>query len=481
MKKKILTLVLASTLSATLVGCGGNKTPTEVSYRIPEVNVVSVADLKAAGTTKITFWHSFTTEPTVKALTHAIESFEKDYPYIDVEEVSKGGYDNLKSAVTLEIPTSNTPDVVIGYPDHFSEYIAGEVLVPIEKYIQSKDKEIGIADMDDFYPSYMEEVTSLIEGHTFGLPFNKSTEVLSYNKTFFDAHHLEVPKTWDEVRTVSQQVYDIVGDVMKTEDKIDTVSGLDFSKCDFDKFYPMSWDAAANQFITIVQQWGGTYTELESFDRGVIKFDSAEGKAAVQWFKDMYTDHLFAPPAVWEQQYANKAGFFQFIMSIGSSAGAQYYAAAPYEVGVAAVPYKDEKHKQVIQQGTNVAMLSNNSDEERLASWLFMKYLTSAEINAEFALAAGYYPVRKSGTASQIYQDFLHSEPETPAAASTIGAAKVNAEIYLTSHESYFSPAFIGSSEVRNVVGTIMPAVTVTGQSVDDVFADVISQLPNYK
>ncbi|MDD2433796.1 MAG: extracellular solute-binding protein [Bacilli bacterium] len=479
MKKRITTLVLASVLATTLVGCGGSS--KEISYNIPDVNVISVDTLKAAGTTNITFWHSFTTTAVEDALATALASFEKEYPYIKVEAVSKGGYDNLKSAVTLEIPTGNTPNVVIGYPDHFSEYIAGEVLVPLDKYIASK--EVGI-DVSDYYSSYMAEVTSLVDGYTFGLPFNKSTEVLSYNKTFFDAHNLKVPTTWDEVKDVAQKSYDIIKAVMATESKIDTVSGIDFSSCDFSKFYPLSYDAAANQFITYVQQWGGTYTELESFDKGHIKFDSTETRTMLSWVSEMYTDHLFAPPAVWEQSYANNAGAFQYVMSVGSSAGAQYYATAAngaYEVGVAAVPYKDADHKYVIQQGTNIAMLANGTDEQKLASWLLIKYLTSSEVNAEFAIAAGYYPVSKSATASTVYQNFLNSTPDTPAKASTLAAAKVNAEVYMTEYKSYFSPAFVGSSEVRTVVGNIIPAITVSGQSIEDALKDAVSQLPNYQ
>ena len=481
MKKRISTLVLASILATTMVGCGG-KSGTD--YNIPEVKVISIDELKAAGTTNITFWHAFTTTATETALADAIASFETEYPYIKVDAVSKGGYNELKSAVTLEIPTGNTPNVVVGYPDHFSEYIAGEVLVPLNDYINAKDAAIKIDDIKDFYTPYMDEVNSLIDGYTFGLPFNKSTEVLSYNKTFFDAHKLSVPQTWDEAKTVAKQAYDIVAAVMKTEDKIDTVSGLSFASCNFDKFYPLSYDAAANQFITIAQQWGGEYTELESFEKGKIKFNTDTVKAAVKFFQDMYTDHLFAPPAVWEQSYANNAGAFQYIMSVGSSAGAQYYANAAkgaYEVGVAAVPYKDKDHAYVIQQGTNVAMLANGTDAQKLASWLLIKHLTSADVNAKFAIAAGYYPVRKTATNSKIYQDFLNTATEDAAALSTLGAAKVNAETYMTSYKSYFSEPFIGSSEVRTVVGSIIPAVTTSGKTIDEAFNDAVSQLPNYQ
>ncbi len=485
MKKQISTMILVSTLAISLVACGGNK---GTSYHIPEVKVVTIADLQAQGTTKIDFWHSFTTAAVEDALTEAIAKFEEEYPFIEVTATSKGGYDNLKSAVTLEIPTSNTPDVVIGYPDHFAEYLAGEIMIPLDAYMNSKEDGIGI-DVTDIYTDYLKENQQFVGNNTFGIPFNKSTEVLSYNKTFFDAHNLTVPKTWAEVRVVCQEAYDIIAAVMATESKIDPATGIDYSGDDFslNNFYPMSWDASANQFITIVQSWGGEFTEMgETFETGKIKFqDNAATKEALTFFKDMYTDHLFAPPAQWEQQYANNAGFLNFVMSVGSSAGAQYYGNTIYEVGVAGVPYKDANHAYAIQQGTNLAILANNTDYERLASWLFVRYLTSADVNASFAMDAGYYPVRKAGTASTEYQKFINADLATVTTAQkqTILAAKANIN-YLEGDVKYTmfsSPAFIGSSEVRTVVGNIIPAITVAGQSIDAALADAVSQLPNYK
>ena len=43
------------------------------------------------------------------------------------------------------------------------------------------------------------------------LPFNKSTDVLIYNKTFFDENNLSVPTTWDEMEQVSKQIKELTG------------------------------------------------------------------------------------------------------------------------------------------------------------------------------------------------------------------------------------------------------------------------------
>ena len=44
----------------------------------------------------------------------------------------------------------------------------------------------------------------------YSLPFNKSTEVLYYNKTFFEENNLTVPTTWDEMEEVSNKITELL-------------------------------------------------------------------------------------------------------------------------------------------------------------------------------------------------------------------------------------------------------------------------------
>ena len=68
------------------------------------------------------------------------------------------------------------------------------------------DAENGVVE-EDFYADYMNENQELVEGVTVGLPFNKSTEIMVANKSFFEvmASHdatVKVPETWDELATI---------------------------------------------------------------------------------------------------------------------------------------------------------------------------------------------------------------------------------------------------------------------------------------
>ena len=506
MKKKLAYFMTTSAMAIALTGCGAtssssvstssasSSSSTESSVQVDELTATynELMARTASNQVAIDMWHSFGPGPT-PSLEAAVADFEELFPMIDVTLTSKGGYDNLKKAVTLEISTGNTPDVVIGYPDHFAEYIAGEIMVPLDSYIDSTNEDIGI-DINDFHSYYMTENRQFEVGKTYGLPFNKSTEVFIYNKTFFDKHEIEVPTTWTEVQTAANAVLTTVRAVInQTPDgngkKIDAVSGLDFTNVTVEDFYPMAYDSQANFFITMIRQWGGVYTEIgDSYEQGYIRFDSATTRTAMSFFQTMYTNHLFAPPQAWEEpSYAsNPFKALKTLMGVSSSAGVynNIAAAGEYDLGIAEVPYQSTENAAVIQQGTNIAMLSNSTTLERMASWMLIRYLTG-EGNVDFAIGASYLPVRKSGVASATYQAFINNTTvSNDKDKSIIDSAKV-ASGYLADTNpvewtAFTDPGFIGSTEVRDTVGLFFPGVTVGGKTIDAQLAEIVALLPYY-
>lgn len=497
MKKKVLSMALVSTFAVvTLASCNKGSTVS-----IPEVNVLSYDEIKDKQIT-ISFWHSFGAEPT-KALTAQVEAFQKEYPNIKVNLESKGGYDNLKKAVTMEIPTGNTPDVVLGYPDHFAEYLAGGIQVPLDEYMNSTDPEIGIGEgahdaKNDFFDNYMVENRQYVDNLTFGLPFNKSTELAFYNKTVFDEFGIEVPTTWQELETTAQSLKDKVAPYYgKVYTNKETGVTLDFTNVTADNLRPISYDSMANAFITLVRDYGGTYTEVgESFEEGFIKFDSQETRNALNMVKSMGDKNLLGIPQSWEVQYCSDVfKNLQSFYTIGSSAGSYHNLpdGDKFEVAAAPIPYYSENGKEVksvIQQGTNIAMLANNTDEERMAAWLLIRYLTAFQDeetgydpNAEFAIGASYLPVRQSGVESKVYSEFLAAadSPDLTSKDRIIIAAAKKATEYDSSWNKFTDPAFIGSSTVRATAETIIPSIIVAKQDIDTVIKNAYNQLPAYQ
>ena len=147
-------------------------------------------------------------------------------------------------------------------------------------------------------------------------------------------------------------------------------------------------------------------------------------------------------------------------MCIGSSGGASYQmpkkddGTFAFEVGVAPIPQADANNKKVISQGPSLCILkgANTTDQQVMASWLFVKFLcTNVEFQAEFSMASGYMPVLKSVTENEQYANWLNSANGYENLVAT--CVKVGIE----GRDNYFvSPAFNGSSAARTQVGALL-------------------------
>ena len=147
-------------------------------------------------------------------------------------------------------------------------------------------------------------------------------------------------------------------------------------------------------------------------------------------------------------------------MSIGSSAGATHQRPAknddgsyPFEVGITSIPQIDAANNgKVISQGPSLCILENTNRDEVMASWLFMKFLTTnVAFQADFGIASGYVPVIKSVAQDETYADSLAK------ANGTTNIAALSAKVCLEQESFYYtSPAFNGSSAARDQVGSLI-------------------------
>jgi multiple sugar transport system substrate-binding protein len=146
-------------------------------------------------------------------------------------------------------------------------------------------------------------------------------------------------------------------------------------------------------------------------------------------------------------------------MSIGSSAGATHQRPDAdengnymFDVGIAPIPQKNANNRKVISQGPSVCIFNKTNPQEVVASWLFVKFLTtSVEFQAEFSTASGYVPVLKSVANNPVYSAFV-SRANGGAYISALSA-----KVCLEQEDAYYtSPAFNGSSKAREQVGALL-------------------------
>ena len=439
--KKIfsLLLVVVLLLSMSMLTACNNAAGGNANFTVPEGGYDGSA-------VTIKFYHTMGANLTAVLDTYIAE-FNKLYPNIKVEYTSVGGYDDVREQISTEITVGSQPNIAYCYPDHVALYNLAGAVTQLDNLIDSKievkradgtTEILGLTDEQkaDFIEGYYNEGKQFGDGLMYTMPLSKSTEVLYYNKTFFEANNLKVPTTWDEVEAVCKQIK-----------AIDPNS------------IPLGYDSEANWFITMCEQYKSPYTSA-SGDHYL--FNNDQNKAFIKKFREWYEAGYLTTQTLYG---AYTSGLFtsntevKSYMSIGSSAGATYQRPAanadgsyPFEVGIATIPQVDAANPKVISQGPSLCIFQKSNPQEVIASWLFVKYLTTTiEFQAEFSMASGYVPVLKSVATNPIYAEHL---------ASADGGNHISAlssKVCLDQQHAYYtSPAFNGSSTARDQVGALL-------------------------
>ncbi len=382
-----------------------------------------------------------------EVLDRYIVEFNKLYPNITIEHSQVGSYDDVRDQISKEIIVDNQPHIAYCYPDHVALYNEAKKVQTLDSLIGSKieitradgSKEtLGLTDSQiaDFIAGYYNEGKAFGDDRMYTLPLSKSTEVLYYNETFFKANNLTVPTTWDEMEKLCEQIK-----------KIDPTC------------IPLGYDSESNWFITMCEQYGSPYTSATGDH---FLFDNDQNRSFVakfrEWFQKGYVTTKELSGGYTSELFTATDGIKSY-MSIGSSAGATHQRpdkvneAYPFSVGIATIPQVDASNPKVISQGPSLCIFKKANVQEVLASWLFVKYLTTTvEFQAEFSMASGYVPVLKSVGENPVYKnDFLDKAD----GGDFISA--LSAKVCLEQEKAYYvSPAFNGSSTARDQVGLLL-------------------------
>jgi multiple sugar transport system substrate-binding protein/sn-glycerol 3-phosphate transport system substrate-binding protein len=112
---------------------------------------------------------------------------------------------------------------------------------------------------------------------------------------------------------------------------------------------------------------------------------------------------------------------------MGSSSGIPFYAGdvatfaeekggEPDDWGFAAVPYTTAEPVQNVYGGD--IMVTQTTPEQQLAAWIFIKWFTSPEIQAQWDVISGYFPTR-AGT-EEFLADYNTENPQWGAALALL-------------------------------------------------------------
>ena len=362
-KKLAVAAAAALALVGTAACSNGGSNSSSSSEKIPS---------KITKKTTVVFWNAM---PGVqgKTLKQLTTEFEKKNPKIKVKLENQGAYNDLQAKInsTLQSP-NNLPTITQAYPGWLWNAAQNKMLVDMTPYINNKNVGWGSAKASDIRAELLDGAK--IKGTQYGIPFNKSIETLTYNKTMFKKYGIKkVPTTMEELKQVSETIY------KKSNHK---VVGAGF-------------DSLPNYYTLGMKNEGINFTDKINFtgaaSKKVINFYADGIKKG--YFRTAGSEHYLSGP------FANE----KVAMFVGTSAGEGFVKQGvgdKFTYDVAPRP-----GKYTLQQGTDIYMFKHASADQKAAAFKYIKFLTSKSSQIKWANATGYIPVNNAAIKSSEYKN----------------------------------------------------------------------------
>ena len=354
--------------------------PTGTPTATPEpVSSLGVDPADLQGVT-VQFWHTWSGEVR-DVLNGLVNKFNASNEWrIRVEATYQGNYDEMSEKVSTAINTGNYPHLVVGYNYQALTWASvRDVLVDLEEYVNDPVWGFTEEELADFYPVFWEQ--DVIGSKRVGIPAQRSAHFLHYNLTWAkELGFTSPPRTTAQFRRQACAA----ARANKQDDNPDNDS-------------TGGWVISTNYSTVIswMYAFGGEIAEPE--EKG-YQFNTPEVEKALTFLRDLYDNGC-----AWlaESQYpGSELATRQGLFVSDSLAGIPYQTAAFEEAGNddqwTVIPYPSPMGEPIIDvYGPSFEVLESNPEEE-LATWLFAKWLTSAENQASLIQVSGLYPIRAS-------------------------------------------------------------------------------------
>ncbi|MBO4931341.1 MAG: extracellular solute-binding protein [Clostridia bacterium] len=426
---------------------------------------------------EITFWAKNDTNKTQTDIYNdVIADFQELYPNITVNLRLYTDYSRIYNDVITNISTNTTPNVCITYPDHIATYRTGtNVVVPLDELFAHEKYGLGGSEVRFDAPSAEEVIPQflgecVIDGTHYALPFMRSTEACYINKTYVEALGFTLPDvlTWDFVWEVSEAATE------KNEDGTFRINGQNV-------MLPFIYKSTDNMMIQMLRQKGADY----STDAGDILIFNDTTEELLYTVAEHAETGAFTMFKI-SSYPANFLNAGQCIFAVDSTAGATWMGTdAPlsdiseenlvrFETAVRMIPQFDPDDPQMISQGPSVCMFNKGDPQEVLASWLFMQYLLTNDVQIAYSGTEGYVPVTSKAQESAEYTDYLSRSGEDNEHYYSV---KLDAAKLLLDHtdDTFVTPVFNGSASLRSAAGQLIENVTKSirrSETVDDAYME---------
>ncbi|KXT29298.1 bacterial extracellular solute-binding family protein [Candidatus Phytoplasma oryzae] len=338
---------------------------------------------------KIVFWHNLYPQEQI-LMDKIIKKFKEKF-HIEILHFSKGNWGQIYKSISNSLPVNQQPHLSLSYPDHVQSYAKSRKIVPLSLFM-ANDEDFKNNSQDKFFPSFLSSV-SLDENTNhkdfFFFPFLKTTEVMFYNSNILKEIQEKEIKDIELKKIIDDKINKegIIQKPLFWEELQKIALAIKQKKTQDQSFIPIIIESESNFFIIDSEQNKNSLPsnkkEAEDFLRQNII------KERMMYFKEEFIDKNLLTTTKLSGE-GNLQDFFKeqkscfFISSTRRSSSLINNNFYP-EITSFPTSCISDNNKNVfcernyLLQGSNINLFYSSDQDEMLASWLFLKHLTSKE------------------------------------------------------------------------------------------------------
>jgi sn-glycerol 3-phosphate transport system substrate-binding protein len=406
--KRLTLLLLVTVVAASLFGSASRtnaQKPVEITF----------------------YWSSAVAGDLPKIFQGYADTFNKANADVKVNLVYGGGYaDTLKKIQTEVSGGGTSADVAILLTTDVYTLADNDYIVPLDDFI--KNTKDGDTYIKDFFPAFMRN--SVAYGQVYGIPFQRSTPVLYFNKDMFKAAGLDpaAPKTWQDMQAAAKKLTKSDGSVWGIEIPSDGFPYWLFQGFAISNGQNVVGDASNKVFFNTPST-----VEALQFVSDLANKDNVMPKGVIKW-GDTPTDFVSGKVAM----IYHTTGSLTNILS-----------KAKFDVGVGFLP-AGKKGYGAPTGGGNLYILKSAPADHQQAAWKWMQFLSSPEIQADWTVQTGYIAARQAAWETKTLKDLVAAKPQYGVARDQLQYSDKE----LTSHQG---------ADVQKILGKAIQAA-ITGE-----------------
>ena len=317
------------------------------------------------------------------------EEYHKENPNVKVTPVYAGSYADTRTKVQAAIKGGNTPDLAIMFSIDLYSLLSMDAIADIDSFCTTDaDKEW----LNGFYDGFM--MNSRDGETTYGIPWQRSTIVLYYNKDAFEAAGLDPeqpPKTWDELKEDAKKL-------TITENGQTTQYGIQIPSDGYAYWMLQTFCVEQNGFNLMNETGTETYYDDERTAKGLefwksLADDGFMPEGIVAWATTP-SDFLEGKTAMMYHTTGN-------LTNVKNNAS--------FNFGVAMLPANESYGSPT--GGGNFYIFKGVSEERQQAAFDFIKWMTDDERVAQWSIDTGYVATRPSAYDTERMQEYAKEFP----------------------------------------------------------------------